>query len=236
MSGTEILLTGGSGLLGRALRRIEPEIVAPPHAELDVTRPAEVAAALDRVRPRIVIHAAAIVGTRAGDEDPASCLDVNAGGTLHVARGCLATGARLVYVSTDYVFDGSRGGYREDDPVSPVNTYARSKVAGEMIALAVPNALIVRTSFCDGSAWKFPTAFVDQWTSRDVVDRIALELLAAARSPLTGLLHIGTERRSQFELAQRIDPSVRPLSLADVDLVLPRDVSLDSTRWRSWRE
>ena len=230
-----ILLTGGSGLLGATLRRLEPGIIAPSHAEMDVCNAEAVTRTMRAHRPAIVIHAAAMVGTRECDAEPQRCLDVNVAGTLHVVGAAREVSARVVYVSTDYVFDGEAGNYRETDPIRPINLYGRSKAAGEMIALALESALVVRTSFCASSGWKYDGAFTDQYSSRDTVDRLAPDILAAARSPLTGALHVAGDRRSLYDLARTLEPSVRPLSIAAMRLPLPRDVSLDCTRWRTER-
>jgi dTDP-4-dehydrorhamnose reductase len=230
-----ILLTGGSGLLGKTLKGLEAGIVAPTHAEMDVCDGDAVLGTFRAHRPAIVIHAAAIVGTRPCGADPQHCLDVNVAGTLHVVRAAREVSARMIYISTDYVFDGEAGHYRETDPIRPINLYGRSKAAGEMIALAMDGALVVRTSFCASSGWKYDGAFTDQYSSRDTVDRIAPDVLAAGRSSLTGIVHIAGERRSLFDLARSLEPSVKPLSIGAMNLDLPRDVSLDCTHWRSVR-
>jgi dTDP-4-dehydrorhamnose reductase len=232
---TTVLVTGGSGLLGQALRLLDPAIVAPTRADMDICDRTRVHAVFVKHSPRLVIHAAAMVGAGACDKDPERCLEVNVGGTLAVAVAARACGARLVYVSTDYVFDGTAAPYRETDPVAPLNRYARTKVAGEMIALGIPGALVVRTSFCASRGWKFPSALVDQYSSRDIVDRIAPEVLEAAHSALAGVLHIGGRRRSVFDLARSLEPNVRPLTIAETGLALPRDVTLDHAVWDAYR-
>ena len=158
-----MLVTGGSGLLGSAMRKLRPMIIAPSRDQLDVTVSEQVEAALDRHKPAIVVHAAAIVGSRECEAAAEHCVAVNIGGTYHVARACWRRGIRLIYISSDYVFDGERGLYREDDPVNPTSLYGRTKLAGEMIVLAVPDALVVRTSFHPEETWKFNAAFLDQF-------------------------------------------------------------------------
>ena len=230
-----VLLSGGSGLLGVHLRALAPWIIAPPRAEMDVTIRDAVTRALDTYRPRIVVHAAALIATERCRARLEECLEVNVTGTVNVARTCAAYGVRLVYISTDYVFDGARGNYSEEDLPRPLNEYGRSKAAGELVAACVKEHLIIRTSFCDRTAWRYPTAFTDQYTSKDTVDVIAPEVLAAALSPLSGTLHIGTDRKSQYEIARRIDPRVRPIRLSEVPEPLPRDTSLNSARWTAYQ-
>lgn len=230
-----VLLSGGSGLLGTHLRALAPWIIAPPRAEMDVTVRDEVTRALETHRPRVVVHAAALIATERCRARLGECLEVNVTGTVNVARACAAYGVRLVYISTDYVFDGARGNYSEEDAPHPLTEYGRSKAAAELVAACVQEHLIIRTSFCDRAAWRHPTAFTDQYTSKDTVDVIAPEVLAAVLSPLCGTLHIGTERKSQYEIARRIDPRVRPVTLAEVPAPLPRDTTLTSARWSAYK-
>jgi dTDP-4-dehydrorhamnose reductase len=229
------LLTGGSGLLGSALLRIDPALVAPRHAEMEICDRRAVRAFFETHRPAVVIHAAAVVGAGVCEGQPQRCLDVNVGGTCNLVLAARAVSARLVYLSTDYVFDGTTGHYRETDPVSPINLYGRSKAAGEMVVMDLADSLVIRTSFCASDAWKYDGAFTDQYSSRDRVERIAPQILEAATSSLRGVLHIGGERRSLYDLARTIDASVKQLSIAATGLPLPRDVSLDCTRWQQHR-
>ena len=122
-------------------------------------------------------------------------------------------GARLIHVSTDYVFwggeDRPEGGYREDDPPGPVrNYYALTKLVAEEAARRAPDAVIVRTSFRE-SEWPHPAAFDDLFTGQDYVDVIAAEfarLLRHLDEVPPGILHLVTERKSAYELAVRRNP------------------------------
>lgn len=230
-----ILLSGGSGLIGSKLRDLSDSIIAPSHAEMDVTRAESVQNAVSQHQPDIFIHAAGLVGIRECRENSLQCLEVNCLGTFNVLHACFISNTRMVYISSEYVFDGERGNYAETDLPNPITEYAKSKVASEMMVSNYPNGLIIRTTFCSGKKWKFEAALIDQYTSRDTVDVIAPEVLEAAESPLTGILHIGTERKSQYELAKRIDPTVKAINRAQVNVPLPKDTSLNCNRWRQYK-
>lgn len=235
MIGGPVLLTGGSGRLGTELRELLPEVVAPPRAELDVTDPASVRRGLERHAPALVVHAAAYTDVAGAEREREACWRVNVGGTRNVALAARDAGAGLVHVSTDYVFWGDRGGYREDDPVGPVrNHYALSKLVAEELARAHPEALVLRTSFRP-RAWPYPKAFDDVYTSQDYVDVIAPMLARAIRRrdeiPYD-TLHVATGRKSVFELARERRPDVERGSKRDAGVELPDDISLDTTRWR----
>lgn len=152
-----ILLFGGSGQLGSDLRIAAEgrhELVVPSHAEADVTDPGAVVRAVEAAAPDAVVNAAAFHKVERCEEDPTTTFAVNAVGALNVARAARAAGARCVFVSTDYVFDGERpSGYVEDDPPSPVNLYGVSKAAGERaVAGACPEGIVVRGSGLFGHA------------------------------------------------------------------------------------
>ncbi len=149
-----ILITGGTGQLGRALLAAlsEDDVVALGHAELDVTDHDAVVRALEATRPRLVIHAAAWTDTAGCEREPRRALEVNAAAAGLVAEACAASGASMVFVSTNEVFDGERREpYCEDDPPNPINEYGRSKLEGERrVQAALDRLYIVRTSWLYG--------------------------------------------------------------------------------------
>lgn len=232
------LLTGGSGRLGRELRALMPAAAAPGSEELDVTDQGLTLSAIARSRPAVVVHAAAFTDVAGAERERELCWRVNVEGTRNVARAAAAVGARLVHISTDYVFWGDRGAYREDDAPGPVrNYYALSKLVAEEAARAAPRALVVRTSFRPRE-WPYPTAFTDLHTSQDYVDVIApliVELLLHLDAVTCETLHVATERKSVFELARRRAPGVRPALKAEAGVPLPDDVSLDVSRFLALR-
>ncbi len=228
-----MLMTGGSGLLGRHIRKLLPQACYPTSAEFDVTNYDQMAAFVEGRGFQIVLHAAAFTSPPRVDQDPDRALRVNIAGTANVARLCLAGGMKLVYISTDYVFRGDQGNYREDDPLYPVNAYAWSKLGGECAARLVPGSLIIRTTF-GPDEFPYPKAFVDQWTSREPVSAIARKLVEVLRHDVCGVLHLGGPRRTVFEYARSLDPSrpIDPLSIRDVAFAVPRDTSLNTERYR----
>jgi dTDP-4-dehydrorhamnose reductase len=230
-----ILLTGGTGRLGRELIRLLPGLIAPPHNELDIVQPQTIQAALDRYAPQVLVHTAAYTDVGGAERDPATCWQVNVVGTRYLVSAVRERGGRLVYISTDYVFYGDRGLYKEEDPVGPVrNYYALSKLVAEAIVRLVPNHLVIRTSFRPRD-WPYPIAFQDVYTSQDYVDIIAPEIaLAIARChdiPYQ-TLHIATERKSVYALAKRRKPDVQAGSKQRASVALPDDITLDTTRWQ----
>ena len=152
-----ILITGANGQLGCDLQRTlaAHELVLMDFPTFDLTKSSceeQVASA----QPDVVIHAAAYTDVDGAEHQPDLAMAINGQGTEWVARGAARAKARLIYISTDYVFDGlKRTPYLESDLANPLNLYGKSKLEGERRALAhCPNALVVRTSWLYGAHGK----------------------------------------------------------------------------------
>lgn len=150
-----VLVTGAGGMLARAvlseLSDRGHSVVPLDRAALDVTDGSAVEAAVMEARPDAVVQCAAYTRVDDAETEEAQALAVNAHSTAHVARACRLAGARLVYPSTDYVFDGAASEpIPPDAPTSPINAYGRTKLAGERAA-AEADALVVRTSWLYGA-------------------------------------------------------------------------------------
>jgi dTDP-4-dehydrorhamnose reductase len=162
MANPPIIVTGGSGHLGGwvvHLARAEWDVAAThltrarrepdvDWRQLDVRDRAAVAALIREVRPRVIVHTAAL-----NPGQGTAFEAVNVDGTRHVARAAALVGARLIHVSTDVLFDGERGSYVEEDPPAPLTPYGRSKaLAEEGVRASGAQAVIVRTSLIYGPA------------------------------------------------------------------------------------
>ena len=149
----KVLITGANGQLGHELVRATiaagHEVVATSHETLDITDKAAVDAVMTETRPDVVIHAAAWTAVDACESEPEKALLVNGTATKYIADAAHAVGAHVVYISTDYVFDGSKtSAYDESDATNPQSVYGSSKLAGER-ALGATDA-IVRISWVCG--------------------------------------------------------------------------------------
>ena len=147
-----VLITGGSGQIGTALRESGPpgmELRTPSSEELDIRSADSVAEAFAARPPDLAINAAAYTAVERAEEDRELAMDVNGTGARNMAAACAASGCPLIHLSTDYVFDGNKEGpYANDDPPSPLNVYGHSKLEGERaVSETLKNHLILRVSW-----------------------------------------------------------------------------------------
>jgi dTDP-4-dehydrorhamnose reductase len=236
-----LLVTGGTGYLGRVLAALAAgdgwDVTAIGSADVDVRDPAAVAALVERVRPDAVVHTAYVRGGPAARA-------VNVDGSAAVAAA--ARGVRLVHVSTDVVFDGRIGRpYREDDPVSPITEYGRTKSDAEAaVSGLAPAAVIVRTSLIYGGPGRpasphemaavDPGAafYTDELRSPVQVDDLAAALVELCDLDLAGPLHIaGAEGVSRQQFAEAI--AGRAVRGAPAPAGRPLDCRLDCSLART---
>ena len=199
------LVFGGTGMLGQAVvaeaRSRGWAALGLSHAQADVTNLAHTA----DFRPELVVNCAAFTKVDACETEPERAFAVNGEAVAHVAAFARRVGARLVHVSTDYVFAGSASEpYREDSPTGPLSVYGRSKLAGEAHALAYERSLVVRTSWLFGpggpnfvatlveliEAGRVPLRVVrDQEGCPTYTPFLARALLDLAQREVTGIVH-----------------------------------------------
>ena len=155
----KIFLTGANGQLGRELqKRLQgTDFLATDMQELDITDEAAVSAMIGQYQPDAVIHGAAWTQVDAAEEKVDLAFKVNAIGTQNIAMACRHCGAAMVYISTDYVFDGQLGrAYVETDATNPLSIYGKSKYAGEVLARQANDRLFVlRTAWLYGDGPNF---------------------------------------------------------------------------------
>lgn len=163
-----VLVLGAKGMVGTELMAVPSshfEVIGLGREELDITAEPEILRTTKKIRPGVVIHAAAYTDVDGCETNPDRAFHVNGEGTRHVARACREIGAKLVYISTDYVFDGEGSRpYREQDPVNPLSVYGKSKLEGERhVQRLLEEFTIVRTEWLFGKGGKnFVTTVLSQ--------------------------------------------------------------------------
>ena len=235
----KILITGAKGMLGLDLMDVfgkSYDVYGRDIDDFDITKPRETMDAIMEIRPDVVIHAAAYTDVDGCESHVELAHSVNGGGTKNVAASCKELGARMVYISTDYVFDGRKsGGYTEEDPTCPINTYGRSKLEGEgWVSTMVSRFAIVRAAWLFGSGGKnFVKTILqlaeekealsvvnDQWGSPTYTPDLSRALNALVEKQCTGIYHItNAETCSWCEYAREI------LTLAGLDAIPVHPIS-----------
>lgn len=173
MGRNKTLVTGASGQVGLALSQLMPDGIFLTRSDLDIGDGDAVLKAVDSFRPKVIINAAAFTSVDLAESDPDSAFRVNGEGVMHLAEATKEHDCLLVQVSSDYVFDGEKVGYyNEEDFPNPRSVYGKSKLEGEAAA-ATTEHIIVRTSWVFGDGKNFVRTVVEASAGRaslDVVD------------------------------------------------------------------
>lgn len=268
---TRLLITGATGLLGSSLAReaarayqvfgLSRERAAFSsswkHVPVDLTDGGATRRCLDEVRPDLILHCAAVTDVERCEAQREYAEAMNVGATERIAQWAGQHGARLTFISTDSVFDGTAGGYREEDAPRPVNHYARTKLAGEQAATSLcADSLIVRTNFYGwnengkpnlakwilGKLFREETleAFTDVRFSALFANDLATVILELISRGASGVFHVAARNScSKYEFAvlvcrafrfdsQRIKPTV--LEEFSFAAARPRNTSLSAAK------
>ncbi|MEV2247570.1 dTDP-4-dehydrorhamnose reductase [Streptomyces sp. NPDC049970] len=263
-----VLVTGGHGMLGRAvttaLLRAGHHTVSLGRLELDITSPKAVASAWAAHRPHTVVNCAAYTAVDDAEEDEAAAWAVNAEGSRHLAEAAAGAGvprrsARLIHISSDYVFDGeATHPYAENAPTRPRTAYGRSKLGGERAVLdTLPaDGTVLRTAWLYGGHGRhFPATMArlahepgrivrvvaDQYGQPTWTGDLAARVVELVRYPCPGILHASNAGETTwFDLARAVfaragaDPErVRPARTADMPrpAARPGRSTLGHGRW-----
>ena len=262
-----VLVLGATGMLGNAvlrwfaahagydvmgsvrsaagLRLLREDLRARVHVGVDVESPDSLARLLDNTRPQAVVNCVGLVKQRAEAEDPLAALPLNALLPHRLARLCSLVGARLVHISTDCVYSGSKGGYRETDAADAQDLYGRSKLLGEV---DYANAVTLRTSIIghelatehsligwflaqSGTVRGYRRAVFSGLPTVELARIIGDHVLPAPA--LRGLYHVSAEPIDKFALLQLVARQYGKAAelVADDRVIIDR--SLDSQRFRT---
>ena len=207
-SSRTILILGCRGMLGSAcLRTFGPEVKGCDLAEFDIADQQQTLNEIGRLAPRLIVNCAAATDVDRCELDREYADSANVIGPGNVAATAAAVGARMVHISTDFVFDGTKGeSYRERDTPRPISYYGLSKLKGEeAVLLALPSALVVRTSWLYGAGdAHFPAKVLrwvasapeikvvnDQFGSPTYAEDLARALHALVETGARGIYHLG---------------------------------------------
>ncbi len=215
----KILVTGGSGLVGKAIKQANTTVVTFGHTDMDIAKKDDVFRILNSIKPDCIVHCAALTDVDYCETHKEEAWKVNAEGTKNISQACEDIGAKLIYLSTDFVFDGKKGMYMEEDKPNPISIYAQAKLAGEDFTKNVDQHVIIRSSVVYGSSSKKFVWWVlnelsnnrkikvveDEYNSPTYVTDLARAILTITKADFAGIIHCaGSERISRYDFALKI--------------------------------
>ena len=230
----KILITGGTGMLGRELIKLYPHSLHPTKDILNITRKSDVGSYFQNNKPDVIIHCAALTNARQCEENKKLAYSINVHGTENLINACTALNTPyFLYISTAAVFDGETGNYLESDVPNPSNFYSLTKLLGEcVVKYSSVNWTILRVNFISRHIWPYSTAFTDRYGTYLFVDELAQAIKIVIHRKLKGVIHIyGNKKLSMYQIAQSINPDVVPTNMNEYSgPPLPRDMSLASKK------
>ena len=225
---TKIVVTGGSGRFGNELKKYDNKhkIYFPNKKEFNILKPNGLSKYLLKKKPKILIHLAGL--SRPMDihkKNIAKSIDLNIIGTANVTKACKQHDIKLIYFSTNYVYPGKKGNYKETDSLLPVNNYAWSKLGGEASVHLYQNSLILRVCMTE-KPFVHKKAFANVKTSflyhKDVAE-ILFKVLNKK-----GILNIGGKTKYIYDFAKKDNPEVKKIFLKKhLDSGMPKNSSMN---------
>lgn len=217
----KVLVIGKDGQLGSELNRlIKGSNGTSRHKNsgifLDLGNPSSIENTIMKEMPEVVINTAAFTNVDGCEDNKKEAYAINGSSVGHIARACRVTGSYFIHISTDYVFDGEKGSYNEDDVPNPVDYYGMSKAIGEAYALSYDDSLVIRTSGVYGIKMNFPlyvvktlrvggtVSCIDSYYSPIHATLLAKAIVEIIDKRIYGILNVSGEKFSRFEFAQKI--------------------------------
>ena len=255
----KVLVTGSAGLVGQQVvkdlsnshqvfscyNESKPEYG--DSVKMDLKNREMISSILTEKKPDIVIHLGAMTGVDLCEKEKTSASEINTKATEIIAKECSKLNSFLVYVSTDYVFDGNLGMYKEDDVTNPLGFYGKSKLEGEKVVQNFStNWCIARTSTPFGlhpTKKSFPMwvienlqkqkqidVLIDQFTSPTYIPNLSRMLIEISERRITGIIHAaGASKISRYQMASMVSDKL------NLDGTLLKQISIDKMKWVAQR-
>lgn len=234
----KVLLFGGTSKLGSEIVKQSVvheliQIYTPTRSECDIRNIREVEKMFGKYKPNIVIKCVALVGTKECEQNKELAWQTNVVGNSHIVRACQKHKVRMVFISTNAVFDGKKGRYKETDIPDPAFFYAITKAVSEQVVSALSNHAVIRLDFFPLSELKYNKIFTDHYTSKIPVDQAARVVIQIAKSNFVGTIHVGQPRKSLYKILKPHHPQIAPIRISESTLPdFPKDLSFDLSKFR----
>ncbi len=205
----KIIITGGTSRFASALKKIKTKhkLFYPTKKEFNILNERGIEKYLNKKKPDIVIHLAGLSRPmRIHEEDITKSINLNIIGTANVTKCCYKQNIKLIYFSTNYVYPGVRGNYREKDPLLPVNYYAWSKLGGETSVHLYKNSLILRICMTE-KPFVHKKAFKNVRTNFIYHEDVAKILFKLINK--TGIINVGGKSQSIYDFAKKENKNIK---------------------------
>ncbi len=211
-----IVITGGTGRFASSLKKVKTKysIYYPSKSHLNILKERSVSNYLKKKKPKYLIHLAGLSRPMsAHNTDIKRSIDLNIIGTANIVKVCEKLKIKLIYFSSSYVYPGKKGGYKENDPILPINNYAWSKLGGECSVKLYKNSLIVRASMTE-KPFIHKAAFDDFLTNFIFHEEIAPKVFRLIN--LKGIINFGGKSQSVFKFAKKYNSKIKKISCKKV--------------------
>ncbi len=196
----KILLTGGSGTLGKAIiaSGLFEKIYHPTSKQLDILNYEKLKKFISKKKINLIIHCAAIARMKKCERNISKAIDVNIQGTLNIVKSISKKKIKLIYISTDAVYESTRGNYSELDPIKPYNVYGWTKVASEFLVKTLDKYLIIRTRFFNEDKILFKYSANNIYSSSIEVKKLVVIIYKLFKKNVLGIINVGQKKISDY--------------------------------------
>ena len=227
----KIVVTGGSGRFGKILKNFKTKykLYFPTKNQLDILNTKKIEKYINKVRPKYLIHLAGLSRPMIiHEKNIEKSINLNIIGTANVTKICKKKNIKLIYFSTNYVYPGSKGNYKETDSLLPVNNYAWSKLGGEASVQLYKNSLILRVCMTE-KPFVHKKAFANVKTSFLYHKDVAEILFKVLKKK--GVLNIGGKAKYIYDFAKKDNPTVKKIFLKKhLDFGMPKNSSMNLSK------
>ena len=224
----KIVVTGGSGRFGNILKNYKTKysIFFPTKKQFNILDPKNIEKYLKYRKPKILIHLAGLSRPmKIHEQNISKSIDLNIIGTANITKACEKRKIKLIYFSTNYVYPGLKGNFKETDPVLPVNNYAWSKLGGEASVQLYKNSLILRVCMTE-KPFIHHKAFANVKTSFAYHDEVAKILFKVLNQK--GIINLGGKTKNIYNFAKKDNPKVKRIYLKKhLELGMPINSSMN---------
>ncbi len=232
----KIIFTGGNGKFGKVFKRIhlnKRNIFYPSSGVFDITSLKNMEKFIKKIRPKIIIHAAAISKPmRLHEKNIIKSINTNIIGTSNVVNVCKKYKIKLIYFSTNYIYPYKKGNYKEDQPVLPINNYAWSKMGGECAVKMLKNSLILRICMTE-KPFVYKYAYTNLKTNfmfHEDLAKVFFKLISKK-----GVINVGGPTQSVYNFAKKSNKKIKKKILNKTKKTLPLNSTMNIEKFKKIR-